>query len=284
VRAPIGYGAGDPGVDIFAQGVAGMLRYVNGGERRYGSAPVPVVTRLNWEFEAVLAGRMAPTLPDGEVLPLAERTLWVFPPSTAHGWTGDGDRPCEVAVVQPAEAPEPVAALARQRRWLAARLEPRDVALIRDMTSSLIREQGAPTTIGGLLEARAVAELCLIALRSEPIRRLPGGARQARAVTDAAVAWYVEHLERDPPLDEIAAAVGASASHLRRLFHAAYGKSPHAMLQAARFARAHELMRGESLALDAVAAACGFSDGSAFSRAFRQRHGQPPARWRKRLN
>jgi AraC-like DNA-binding protein len=261
-----------------------MLRYVAEGERRYGTAPIPVVTRLNWEFESVLAGRMAPTLPGGEKLPLAERTLWIFPPSTAHGWTGDCDRPCEVSVIQPAEAPEPVASLARQRRWLAARLDSRDAALIRDMTSSLMREHQAPTTVGGLLEARAVAELCLIAMRSEPVRRLPGGARHARAVADAAVAWYVEHLERDPPLAEIAEAVGASASHLRRLAHEAYGKSPHELLQAARFARAHELMRGGGMALDAVAAACGFSDGSAFSRAFRQRHGQPPARWRRRLS
>jgi AraC-like DNA-binding protein len=273
-----------PDLTFSLRGMSAMLRYVNGGERRYGLAPIPVVTRLNWEFEAVLVGRMAPTLPHGETVPLGERTLWIFPPSTAHGWTGDGERSCEVAVIQPAEAPEPVATLARQRRWLAARLEPRDVPLIRDMTSALIREQAAPTTVGGLLEARAVSELCLIAMRSEPLKRLPGGARRARAVAEAAVAWYVEHLERDPPLDEIASAVGASSSHLRRLFHAAYSKGPHQVLQAARFARAHELMRGGGLALDAVAAACGFSDGSAFSRAFRQRHGQPPARWRERLS
>jgi AraC family transcriptional regulator len=147
-----------------------------------------------------------------------------------------------------------------------------------------MREQAAPTTIGHLLESRAVAELCLIALRGEPVRRLPGGARHAREIAESAVAWYIEHLERDPSQEEVAAAVGSSPAHLRRLFHAAYGKGPHQVLQAARFERAHQLMRGEALALDAVARACGFSDGSAFSRAFRRRHGQPPARWRRRLS
>jgi AraC-like DNA-binding protein len=259
-----------------------MLRYVNNGERRYGQKPVAVTRRLNWEFEAVLQGRMAPLLPDGAA-DLRTRTLWVFPPTSAHGWTGDGDRPCEITVIQVATAPDPLRALALSRGFLAVPLEPRDVEWLRATGEELTREQAAPTALGGLLTMRAVSELCLIALRNEPVRRLAGELRGARDVAASALAWYAEHLAEDPPLARVAEAVGASASHLRRLFHRALGKSPHAALQGVRFERAHDLMRDQRLTLEAVAAACGFSDASAFSRAYRQWHGHPPSRWRQEL-
>ncbi len=256
-----------------------MLRYVNAGQRNYWRSPIPVVRRPNWEFEAVLSGRMAPTFARDAQLPLAERTLWVFPPECAHGWTGDSQRSCEVAVVHPAHAPEPLASLARRRGHLAAALGAEDVQLLRELARELMLEQARPSALGALREAKAVSQLCLIALRSEPLPAPPAG-DLARERAEMALAWYLEHLGRDPSLAEVARAIGASESHLRRLFHRAHGRSPHAVLQQARIARACELMADGRIALEAVARACGFSDGSAFSRAFRRTRGSPPSRWR----
>ncbi|MBA3708925.1 MAG: helix-turn-helix transcriptional regulator [Planctomycetes bacterium] len=259
-----------------------MLRYVNAGERRYDVNPVPVVKRLNWEFEAVVGGRMAPLFHDRPYPPRA-RTLWVFPPSMPHGWTNVPRERCEVAVVQVASAPEPLRSLAEARGFLAAELRDDEIARICELTAGLMRENVDPTALGGLLVQRAVADLCLIALRAEPVRHLPAVARRARDVAESAVAWYAEHLPCDPTLEEVAQAVGASASHLRRIFHQAFRRSPHAVLQSVRFDRAHELMRDRRLTLESVARSCGFSEASAFSRAYRTHHGHAPGSWRKEL-
>ncbi|MBA2480624.1 MAG: helix-turn-helix transcriptional regulator [Planctomycetes bacterium] len=259
-----------------------MLRYVSAGERRYDLNPIPVTRRLNWEFEAVVAGRMAPVFNSGQYQ-ARERTLWVFPPNTAHGWINPPRERCEVAVVQVASAPEPLRSLATTRGFLAAELRDDEIARIRESTAGLMRENARPTALGGLLVQRALADLCLIALRAEPVRLLPTIARRARDVADSAIAWYAENLARDPTLADVARAVGTSTSHLRRIFHTAYGKSPHEALQRVRFERAHELMRDRRLNLEAVASACGFSDASAFSRAYRAHHGHAPGQWRRDL-
>ncbi len=256
-----------------------MLRYVSAGTRSYFRNPVPVVTRLNWEFEAVIGGRMAPTFAHGVQRPLAERTLWVFPPECAHGWTGDPQRSCEMVVIQPAHAPEPLATLARKRGHLSATLSAEDVSLLRELARELLAEQARPSALGALRESKAVSQLCLIALRAE-LLPAPAAHDLARERAEMALAWYLEHLARDPSLAQVARAIGSCESHLRRLFHRAHGRSPHAVLAEARIARACELMADGRLALEAVARACGFSDGSAFSRAFRLARGVPPSRWR----
>jgi AraC-like DNA-binding protein len=259
-----------------------MLRYVNAGERRYDREHVPVVKRLHWEFEAVVSGRAAPLLGDRPYAP-RERTLWIFPPSVPHGWmTPRGER-CAIVVMQVASAPEPLRTLAEQRGFLAVELSDAEIERMKASIAELMRENAHPTALFPLLIQRTLVDLCLIALRSEPKRLLPAVTPRARDVAESAVAWYAEHLARDPSLEEVASAVGASASHLRRIFHSAFSKSPHRVLQEVRFDRAHELMRDRRLTLETVASACGFSDASAFSRAFRAHHGHTPGRWRKEL-
>ncbi|WP_332835123.1 helix-turn-helix transcriptional regulator [Geminisphaera colitermitum] len=80
---------------------------------------------------------------------------------------------------------------------------------------------------------------------------------------------------------QAARAVGCSASHLRRLFHKAGHPSPRCVLQRMRLEAA-----AECLALDwpqkKVAEYLGFSEPSAFARAFTRHFGSPPGVYTRR--
>lgn len=83
---------------------------------------------------------------------------------------------------------------------------------------------------------------------------------------------------REAPLsiEEIAAQVGWSADHLRRMFRAVFGTSPNHIQTNARLRRAKDLLRYELLPIHKIAEQCGFDDASHFSRVFKQECGISP--------
>jgi AraC family transcriptional regulator len=254
-----------------------MLGYLNNGPRRYDVAPVPVHSRERWEVQAVLSGRCAPLLLDGPQ-PLAGRSLWVFPPETQHGWTGEPGRPCSIAVFHFDHMPEPLASLVRRRGWLRVDLAEGDVGRLTALHAELAAD--SPAFVRPLRQDRAALDLALIAAAGlDPAEDAAAGDRGEQLVSRA-VAWYDEHMHEGPRLDEMAAAVGASVCHLRRLFHRVAGESPQARLAARRFERACFLLRNTAMSAEEIAVASGFDSGSSFSRAFRRRLGAPPQRWR----
>ncbi len=84
-------------------------------------------------------------------------------------------------------------------------------------------------------------------------------------------------------LSELAADVGLSAFHAARLFTQATRMPPHAWRNQLRLQRALAPLREGSAVAD-VAAACGFTDQSHFTRHFRRMFGVPPGRWQAGQN
>ena len=91
------------------------------------------------------------------------------------------------------------------------------------------------------------------------------------------------HLDRDLPLDEIAAAAYLSPFHFARLFKKLTGASPHAYLAALRSKRAQNLLADRDLSVSEVSARVGYSSSSHFTKAFRQSTGLTPRAFRKAL-
>ncbi len=80
-----------------------------------------------------------------------------------------------------------------------------------------------------------------------------------------------------PSVDEMARAVGLSASHFQRAFRETFGRSPWQHLLALRLEAARQqLLHGEGVST--VAAALGFADQSHFTRHFRRHFGVTPGR------
>lgn len=113
---------------------------------------------------------------------------------------------------------------------------------------------------------------------------MPNRARAVRALTKAEVerarAAVTDRLARAVRMPEIASVVGCSSSHFSRTFHATVGMTFKTYLLQSRIAAAMTLMSESDLPLCDVAAACGFSDQSGFSRAFARGVGTTPFKWR----
>ncbi len=137
-------------------------------------------------------------------------------------------------------------------------------------------------------QSRFVAGALLLAVFGQIERELQllgEVARHERVGADAVrrVQRAREQLERElespPSIEEVAARVGWSGDHLRRMFRAVQGISPLEFQTSARIRRAQELLRYGELSTREVAMRCGFDDPSHFSRVFKRETGFSPREW-----
>ena len=123
--------------------------------------------------------------------------------------------------------------------------------------------------------------LQVIERHSSQLRRAPkvrGGlsAEQSRRVRE----FIESHLAEPISLNQLAELVHLSPWHFARLFRTSFGAPPHRYLLHRRLERARHLLRASDAKIMAIALECGFTDQSQFTRAFRQRYGVTPGRFR----
>ncbi|HEY0946849.1 MAG TPA: AraC family transcriptional regulator [Opitutaceae bacterium] len=257
-----------------------MLRYVGYGRREWRTAPMPKHRRVNWEFLATLNGEASPVIEGHAPIPRSGPTLWLFPPEVSHGWESDEAKGNDVVVLHYSGLDPFVEQIVRRDGWLAVPLSKQDVATINDMAKELWAHYWRPTVLGGFYADRALATLCLIALHNHPECRRPAAPKAAIATVEAAERWILSHVSNNRAVSEAAQAIGVSRAQLYRLIQQIRGCSPRRLLLRLRFETAKRIMSESDLKLDSVARECGFSDASAFCRAFRAVHGCSPAHWR----
>lgn len=256
-----------------------MLRYLGSGDRWYGDRPVPIFTRRFWEFQAVLSGSVGPILPAKPNI-LRSRSLWLFPPGEAHGWTSKPGKKAEVAVFHFTSVPEPLALLAQRTSPVVISLTTENVRRLRILTAEVQPYWESPQAGMMICFEHVLMELSL--LLHERVN-LQGPRTRKRLSIDrvnSILAWFGERLPENPNLNDIAQANHISSAHLRRLFHEVLQNSPKEMFDQLRFLRAFHLMADPDVKLSSVSEACGFQDPSSFSRAFKKKFGCPPAMWR----
>lgn len=220
-----------------------------------------------WEFQACVAGAFGPTLQT-----ISGRRLWVFPPGEAHAWVARPGTRSRVAVAHFDAVPEPL----RQAGRVSTALSKREADHVERLLTGVEADYRRPTNKSVLRFDQVLIELTALALRDVAEEPLASGPR----AVDRALAWYAEHLAQAPGVEDLAGAAAVSASHLHRLFKAARGAGPQAVMRQVQMERACALMRATGLPLAQVAEACGFSSASAFSRAFKQARGVSPQAWR----
>jgi AraC family transcriptional regulator len=81
-------------------------------------------------------------------------------------------------------------------------------------------------------------------------------------------------------LSELARTIGLSVSHFAHLFQREVGVSPARFLREFRFRQAEQLIRTTRLPLGEVLPLAGITERSHFMRAFKQRHGLSPSKYR----
>jgi AraC-like DNA-binding protein len=82
-------------------------------------------------------------------------------------------------------------------------------------------------------------------------------------------------------IEELAQLAGLSTGHFCRAFKQTFGIPAHAYLLRRRIEFAQGVMLKTQLSLSEIALACGLSDQSHFTRAFRRIVGQTPHSWRR---
>jgi AraC-like DNA-binding protein len=149
------------------------------------------------------------------------------------------------------------------------------------------------------LITRAFSEL-LDRMRSEPIgfeQLIAASAWEIIAAVLSAARWrgtssrqhelvrraklILEDQSKGPPvMEEIAAELGLSLSHLQHVFKELSGLSPYQYHLQLKVQRARELLRGSDLSVKQIAKILCFDNAYHFSTLFRKKTGQSPTQWR----
>lgn len=115
---------------------------------------------------------------------------------------------------------------------------------------------------------------------------MEGGACEQQKGTyehaNRAAAFLQQNYSAAIGVEEAAAHVGISRSHLYRAFQTEFGCSPSAYLTSYRVQRARQLLKHSDLAVGVVAVSVGFEDPLYFSRVFRRETGMSPSEYREK--
>lgn len=262
---------------------AGMLRYFGAGERQLGDYPMPPHVRVNWEFLAVIHGKLAPYFNETDRSRPVADTLWIFPPGYVHGWIGESGRRCEVVVVHFSTVPGALERVVGDHGYLAAGLTGADKRLLVRLGKSLKRHYWRPTLLGEIYCERALMDLSLVLMREAKESRQPNqtGVQLNRILEWEK--WLQSHLDKAPSISSAARAVGISPSQLRRIYQRVKKKNPQQVLNKIRFDKAMHLMAESDAKLEKIAAESGFSSATNFCRAFKTYVGKSPTSWRREI-
>lgn len=99
-----------------------------------------------------------------------------------------------------------------------------------------------------------------------------------------AVNYIYEHMDESLELNDIAKAIGTSASTLKRAFHAMIQTSPGGFIRKLRMECAFRVLKNRNDSILEIALQVGFDDHAAFSRAFKDLFGYTPTAAREKWN
>jgi AraC-like DNA-binding protein len=257
---------------------AANLAYIGQGTRMYGLRPILGRPRGFWELQWILRGEARPD--NLAPVPSAGKgvRLYVSHPDSPHGWTDAGGRSSEVFVLHFREVPEELAAAVNPAKTLILAIDDSEARQHRGRLDEIRRAHEAGDPRLALKLDQILIEVSLLMLG-----RLAPDAASGRTLdrVERALHWFEENIGENPATEDMARAAGVSLAHLRRLFAAAGKDSPKAECTRLRMALARRCLR-DGWKLERIASYLGYSEASAFSRAFSESCGSSPREWLKR--
>lgn len=190
----------------------------------------------------------------------------LVPAGTLHAFAGVGRNRFLLLDISRTSAVEPARLLAAETPYFAV---PRAVEHLLAYVGS------RPHDLGG--DADHVAPLLAAAL-AQTSPETPAPEAVLKAVTFMRRAYA-----RPITCEDAARAAGISTAHLHALFKQWLGSTPGRTLGKIRLERAKDRLSHSGEPIVEIALAVGFSEQSAFTRAFRRRFGESPAAYRRRL-
>jgi AraC-like DNA-binding protein len=221
----------------------------------------------------------------GQVYSLAtsdDEPAETFCPFFADGFLEDVTRSLgepETRLLDDPEPPRPAISFPEQIRRVSLALAPSigrlGAMLAEAEVQPLAWDEAFFDLAAALLRVRPDLYVDLAPANARPAVREEITRRLARAVD-----YLHAHADRTIALEELAGAAALSPHHFHRLFHAAFGVTPHGYLTRLRMARAARLLARTDQPVTEVCAAVGFESLGSFSTRFRKAFGVPPSAWR----
>ena len=112
----------------------------------------------------------------------------------------------------------------------------------------------------------------------------PAEPRTTYDALGATMDWAVRHLDEPLTIDQLARQAGLSVRTLNRHFHIRVGTNPLDWLNSQRVRRAQQLLETTDLAIERIAAHCGYGSSVALRRRFRHHLGTTPDSYRETFN
>jgi AraC family transcriptional regulator len=291
-------------------------------ERRYGEYSFPPHKRKAWAFQIILDGTCSLLIRKGDRV-LEEHIkgpiLCVAGPDCVHVWSGKPEDRCNVMVFHFDQADPILCSVLGQDGYRYIRLSKADIPLLQSLynrcnqvrrtpgfTTKRVRESYKKNAVNlsnatvpprialdagqkaafyaPLIYDIVSKELTLLFLKYIPRADLGNTPDFGDSKVAEALAWYGVNLPNGPSIQEVAAAIHVSPTHLRRLFHKVRGMSPQAAFTHLQFERSKLLMKDRSMSFERVAENSGFGSASAFSRTFKKEFGISPKQYRMKLN
>jgi AraC-like DNA-binding protein len=257
-----------------------MLRYLAWGLRDFVNSPVPPTRRLNWEFYAVISGSCGPCFPARRSPPIRSMALWLLPPQVSYGWRTSGRR-CSRVAFHYSSVPSDVMNAMTDRDYLTVPISARQSKRLIALAKELVPHWQSPHQYSHLVFEKALLELSLLILSGEPQRKDVPLDRLAVERVERAIAWFVVNMSRCPKVEEVAAALHMTGTHLRRLFRQTNRPAPHVVFRSLQMDRATDILATTSGTLEEISAQCGFRSATDFARAFRREFKTTANKWRR---
>lgn len=204
---------------------------------------------------------------DGQWTRCEAGAAYVTPPDALHAYQADPDTRWELCWVQ---SPEDWLRRADAPCLLPANAGPLAAAL------SGLRREATDAADPALLSPWAF----LVAAYARRMVRPEAGDPRLRRLWEAVEA----DLGRPWTVEALAALIGVSGEHLRRLCHRQGGRSPMNRVTALRMRQAMALLASESYTVEIVAQQVGYDSPFAFSAAFKRHQGISPSEYRQQAH
>lgn len=135
----------------------------------------------------------------------------------------------------------------------------------------------------GASSLRLIGHLCLFLdalIQTKPTRQESCGIQPMDFYVQEAISYMERNYQRELTVEEIAGVCQLPHDHFSKLFQEKKRCPPQEYLIRMRLSRAAELMKSTTMSIGDISASCGYPNQPQFSRAFKQRYGVSPRKWR----
>jgi AraC-like DNA-binding protein len=261
-----------------------MLMYFNRGSRTFVKSPRDVSLRHNWEFYAIISGRAAPYFSKSERLQPSTATLWLIAPQKEYTWWGDAGS-AERIVFHFSAVDESLRLLMTGRNLVSISLGKKTLTRLIRIADEVEPHYQRLSRLSPLYFSKAQAELSLMIAESccVPDNEVMTLSTKNQIMARRALAFYESQIPRRPTIDEVAAAVGVSATHLRRVFLEVFHHPPKHLFLIAQLERAKSIAAQSDMLLNDVAKLSGFIGAPHLCSVFQKYHHITFSKWRTQL-